>query len=106
MDTGSTGPPGRARLNSARQRRAAGSYQATARWTRRHPAGAAQRTTSHQQNRGSEETSEPRPGTSHDGIDAKKTDADLKIALARFSSAFSRFNRFTSADSSLVSPGR
>jgi hypothetical protein len=37
---------------------------------------------------------------------AKKTDADLRIALARFSSAFSRFNRFSSADSSLVSPGR
>ena len=28
------------------------------------------------------------------------------IALARFSSAFSRFNRFSSADSSVVLPGR
>ena len=36
---------------------------------------------------------------------AKKADAAFKIALARFSSAFSRFNRFTSADSSVRGPG-
>ena len=37
---------------------------------------------------------------------AKKADALLRIALARLSSAFSRFNRFSSADSSLVVPTR
>ena len=37
---------------------------------------------------------------------AKKTEAAFKIALARFSSAFSRFNRLISADSSLDMPGR
>ena len=37
---------------------------------------------------------------------AKKADAAFKIALARFSSAFSRLNRFSSADSSVVIPGR
>ena len=37
---------------------------------------------------------------------AKKADAVFKIALARRSSAFSRFSRFSSADSSVVSPGR
>jgi hypothetical protein len=37
---------------------------------------------------------------------AKKVEAALRIALARLSSAFSRRNRFNSADSSLVVPGR
>jgi hypothetical protein len=37
---------------------------------------------------------------------AKKTDAAFRIALARFSSAFSRLSRFNSAESSLVTPGR
>src|SRR5262249_39731264 len=37
---------------------------------------------------------------------AKKTDAALRISLARRSSAFSRFSRLISACSSLVSPGR
>jgi len=37
---------------------------------------------------------------------AKKTDAAFRIAFARRSSAFSRFSRLISADSSLLSPGR
>ena len=37
---------------------------------------------------------------------AKKVEAALRIALARLSSAFSRFRRFSSADSSVVTPGR
>ena len=37
---------------------------------------------------------------------AKKADAAFKIALARFNSAFSRRSRFTSADSSVLVPGR
>src|SRR5947208_6863502 len=37
---------------------------------------------------------------------AKKVDAALRIALARFSSAFSRFSRLSSADSSVVVPAR
>ena len=37
---------------------------------------------------------------------AKKVDAALRIPLARLSSAFSRRSRFSSADSSDVSPGR
>jgi len=36
----------------------------------------------------------------------KKAAAAFRIELARLSSAFSRFNRQTSADSSLVAPGR
>ena len=36
---------------------------------------------------------------------AKKVEAALRMALARFSSAFSRRSRFSSADSSLVVPG-
>ena len=36
----------------------------------------------------------------------KKAAAAFKMALARFSSAFSRFSRRTSADSSVVVPGR
>src|SRR5690348_4450392 len=39
-------------------------------------------------------------------IDAKKADAAFKIALARLSSAFSRWSRFSSAESSVVTPGR
>ncbi len=35
---------------------------------------------------------------------AKKVEAAFKMALARLSSAFSRFNRFSSADSSVVTP--
>ncbi len=45
------------------------------------------------------ETSQPLPGTLDDGIDAKKADAAFKMALARFSSPFSRRSRFTSPDS-------
>ena len=37
---------------------------------------------------------------------AKKADAAFRISLARRSSAFSRLSRLTSADSSLVVPGR
>ena len=37
---------------------------------------------------------------------AKEADAERRIALARRSSATSRLSRFTSADSSLVTPGR
>ena len=37
---------------------------------------------------------------------AKKADAAFKISFARRSSAFSRRSRFSSADSSLVDPGR
>ena len=37
---------------------------------------------------------------------AKKADAAFKIPLARLSSAFSRLSLFSSADSSLVVPGR
>src|SRR4029453_18356901 len=37
---------------------------------------------------------------------AKKADAAFKISFARRSSAFSRLSRFSSADSSLVTPGR
>jgi len=37
---------------------------------------------------------------------AKKADAVFKIALARRNSAFPRRNRLSSADSSLVTPGR
>jgi hypothetical protein len=36
----------------------------------------------------------------------KKAAAAFRIEFARRSSAFSRFNRLTSADSSLVTPGR
>lgn len=36
---------------------------------------------------------------------AKKTEAALRIALARRSSAFSRFKRFRSTDSSVLTPG-
>src|SRR3954463_9191854 len=81
---GREGPRARrdgARLNSARQRRAAGSYEAT------DPAGSwapgRGRTTREKPPAtwGSEETSEPRPGTSDDGIDAKKVDAALRIPL-------------------------
>ncbi|GAA1183622.1 hypothetical protein GCM10009654_46300 [Streptomyces hebeiensis] len=43
---------------------------------------------------------------SNDGIDAKKLAAAFRISLARFSSAFSFFSRFSSADSSVVVPGR
>jgi len=39
-------------------------------------------------------------------LDAKKADAVFKIALARRNSALSRFNRLSSADSSVVVPGR
>ena len=34
------------------------------------------------------------------------SEADFKIALARLSSAFSRLSRLTSAESSVVTPGR
>lgn len=54
---------------------------------------------------GSEKRANPVEPDPH-GIDAKKTDALLSIALARLSSAFSRFNRVSSADSSVVIPGR
>ena len=37
---------------------------------------------------------------------AKKADAALRISFARRNSAFSRRNRFNSADSSLLTPGR
>jgi hypothetical protein len=37
---------------------------------------------------------------------AKKLAAAFRISLARFSSAFSFFSRFSSADSSVVVPGR
>jgi len=51
----------------------------------------------------SEEETE-RYRASPEGIDAKKAEA-FRIAFARRSSAFSRFNRFTSGDSSDVIPG-
>src|SRR5690606_8685707 len=37
---------------------------------------------------------------------AKKAEALLRIALARFNSAFSRLSRLSSADSSVLTPGR
>jgi hypothetical protein len=40
------------------------------------------------------------------GSAAKKADAALRISLAQRSSAFSRFSRLISADSSLLTPGR
>jgi hypothetical protein len=36
----------------------------------------------------------------------KKAEAAFKMAFARLSSAFSRFNRLSSSDSSLLAPGR
>jgi hypothetical protein len=41
-----------------------------------------------------------------DDIDAKKAEAALSISFVRHSSAFSRRSRLSSADSSLVMPGR